>query len=193
MAALPYMPLYVADYLADAAHLSTLEHGAYFLLIITYWQKGKPLPASDERLARIARVTIDEWMSMRDTLAEFFTADNNHWVHKRIEQELQSVKDKSEKAKAAGRASAERRLNGRSTDAEQTFNHTDTDTDTDTKEKDKDMVKSEDLPEHPPDEIKNEKPEEKRTEPIKTAFGEFWRAYPKKRKKKGGGKGLEGV
>ncbi len=133
MAALPYMPLYVADYLADAAHLSTLEHGAYLLLIMTYWQKGDNLPSSDERLARIARVTLDEWLMIRNTLAEFFIVTPEGWFHKRIQQELNKVEDKSEKARAAGKASAERRLNKRSTDVKQTFNHTDTDTDTDNK------------------------------------------------------------
>ena len=52
---MPYIPLFVADYLADTSHLSTLEHGAYLLLIMNYWQRGESLPCGDMQLARIAR------------------------------------------------------------------------------------------------------------------------------------------
>ena len=139
MSALPYMPLYVADYLADAAHLTTEEHGAYLLLIMTYWQRGKPLPADPDRLARIARLSNERWTDVERTLNDFFVVIDGHWHHKRINAELEKVRDKTEKAKRAGAASASARkatpvqqtLNGRSTDVQRTFNHTDTDTDTD--------------------------------------------------------------
>jgi uncharacterized protein YdaU (DUF1376 family) len=141
MAALPYMPLYVADYMADAAHLSTVEHGAYLLLIMTYWQRGSALPADDRKLARIVRMTDDEWRDVRDTLAEFFRVTDDTWSHKRIDQELQRVARKSEQARNA-RASRETPStdaaetpvkpanNGRATDVDRTRNDTDTDTDT---------------------------------------------------------------
>ncbi len=133
MSAIPYMPLYIADYLSDAAHLSTTEHGAYMLLIMTYWQRGKPLPADSRRLANIARMTPEAWAEIEPTLAEFFQVSTCEWSHKRIECELAKFRQKSEKAAFAGKASAQRRLNGCSTDAQRTLNHTDTDTDTDIK------------------------------------------------------------
>lgn len=134
MAALPYMPLYVADYLADAAHLSTTGHGAYLLLIMTYWQRGEPLPDDERKLARIARMTEAEWQDVRDDVSEFFNVREGEWFHSRIERELDKVRSKSSAASRAGKASAERRSNGRSTDVEQTLNHTDTDTDTEREE-----------------------------------------------------------
>jgi len=136
MAALPYVQLYVADYLADTAHLSTLENGAYLLLIFNYWQRGESFKAKDQqslnrRLASVARMSNDEFETIKESLAEFFEISETEWKHLRIERDLESVNAKSEKAKAAGKASAASKANARSTPVEQTFNHTDTDTDTD--------------------------------------------------------------
>jgi uncharacterized protein YdaU (DUF1376 family) len=134
MSAIPYMPLYIADYLSDAAHLSTTEHGAYMLLIMTYWQRGKALPADSRRLANIARMSPEAWAEIEPAISEFFQVSPEAWAHKRIESELEKFRQKSEKAAAAGKASAQRRSNGRSTDAQRTFNHTDSDSDTDREE-----------------------------------------------------------
>lgn len=71
MSASPWMPLYIADYLADTAHLSAGEHGAYLLLIMHYWRVGK-LPTDERQLSRIARMNAREWTSARETIAAFF-------------------------------------------------------------------------------------------------------------------------
>lgn len=143
MAALPYIQLYVADYLADTQHLTTEEHGAYMLLIFSYWQTGKPLRI--DRLATVARLSNERWANVEETLREFFHVVGTHWHHFRIEADLEAVNSKSSKASDAGKASAKARAlkkqqesNERSTDvetnAEETYqrngNHTDTDTDT---------------------------------------------------------------
>lgn len=99
-----YMPLYVADYLVDTHHLDALEHGAYLLLIMAYWQRREPLPDDDVRLARLARVSVEAWAGLRGTVAEFFLIGEGVWRHKRIDAELSRYADKAEKARAAGQA-----------------------------------------------------------------------------------------
>jgi uncharacterized protein YdaU (DUF1376 family) len=84
----PWMPLYVSDYRADTAHLSTLEHGAYLLLIMHYWQKDG-LPTDEKQLAKVAGLTLRQWLKMGPTLAAFF---GDGWTHKRIDDELQKAK-----------------------------------------------------------------------------------------------------
>jgi uncharacterized protein YdaU (DUF1376 family) len=84
-----WMPLYIADYLQDTRHLSTLQHGAYLLLIMEYWTKGK-LPSSDAERARVTAMTRKQWLSNRLALAALFDAD---WRHARIERELEKARD----------------------------------------------------------------------------------------------------
>ena len=97
----PWMPLYVGDYLADTRGLSAIEHGAYLLLIMEYWQTGG-LPDDEGRLARIAAVSDKEWRAIRPTILRFFLPG---WKHKRVEEEFAKRDVKSEKA----RQSASRR------------------------------------------------------------------------------------
>jgi uncharacterized protein YdaU (DUF1376 family) len=131
MNSLPYMQFYVNDYLADTAHLNATQHGAYILLLMNYWQRGKPLDNTNERLASVARMTIDEWQDNKEIIAEFFWIDGDIWTHARIENDLIKVKEKSKYSSIAGQKSAaQRSFNSRSTDVQQPFNHTDTDTDT---------------------------------------------------------------
>lgn len=96
----PWMPFYVADYLADTGHLGALEHGAYMLLIMHYWQKGG-LPDDDRQLARIARMTDEQFSNARFLLEEFFS---DGWRHERIEAELSKAAAKNDRRVQAGRA-----------------------------------------------------------------------------------------
>lgn len=99
MSKLAFMPLYIGDYLADTAHLSTVQHGAYMLLIMHYWRQGS-LPDDDEQLSRIAKLSLAEWRKHRSTLRSFF---QEGWRHERIEQEIQAATAKYAKRAEAGR------------------------------------------------------------------------------------------
>jgi len=120
MSSLPYMQLYVSDYLADTAHLTPAQHGSYLLLLMNYWQRGKPLDNTDDRLAFVARMTAEEWFDNKDILAEFFIVEGDLWVHSRIEADLQKVQEKSVKASLNGRLSGVKRsLNYKDKDKEE--------------------------------------------------------------------------
>jgi len=89
----PWMPFYVADYLADTIHLSTVEHGAYILLLLHYWQRGK-LPENNDQLARICRLSVSKFVKIKPVLENFF---DDSWVHKRVETELKKTAEISQK------------------------------------------------------------------------------------------------
>lgn len=93
----PWMPLYVADYLADTRHLGAVEHGAYLLLIMHYWQTGG-LPDDDTQLARIACCTAAEWRKIRGVVANFFEPG---WKHGRVNDELLKAARISENRRGA--------------------------------------------------------------------------------------------
>lgn len=113
MAALPYMQLYIADYLADTMHLSTEEHGAYLLLMFNYWQTGRAIPKN--RLAKIARVSSERWGAVEESLKEFFIDNGTEWIHERIEDDLAAVRETLAKRSAAGKASVQSRRNRKET------------------------------------------------------------------------------
>lgn len=92
-----WMPLYIGDYIRDTRRLTTLEHGAYMLLIMEYWT-NHGLPDDDRRLARIAGLSIEEWSQVRPAIAELF---QDGWKHKRIDKELARATGKSDAARAA--------------------------------------------------------------------------------------------
>lgn len=95
-----WMPLHIADYLADTGHLTATEHGAYLLMIMHYWQNGS-LPANERVIARIAKLSSEQWEESRDILAMLFGPG---WSHKRIDAELSKADEIIEKRRAAAEA-----------------------------------------------------------------------------------------
>lgn len=157
MAAIPWMALYPSDYLADTAHLTRAQSGSYMFLLMNYWQTGKALDNTDDRLALVARMTPEEWQAEKAILGEFFQIKRNKWTHKRVEVEIQKVLLKSTKNSESGKKGAQRRAetsSERQANAKRTLSHTDTHTHTD-----------------------------KRKELVQISFERFWDSYPRKQGK----------
>lgn len=103
-----WMPIYIGDYLSATTRLSTEQHGAYLLLIMDYWKHGS-LPNDDRVLAQITRMTPDAWSNARSILEGFFEVTDKHWMHTRIEKELENAKINKDVATKRAKAGAEAR------------------------------------------------------------------------------------
>lgn len=103
------LPFFGDAYLADTTHLTTEEHGAYFLLLLAAWrQPDCALPDDDRKLARIAGLTPRKWKAIKPTIMDFWTAENGRIFQSRQRRERAWVDQKSEH----NRQAAEARWNG---------------------------------------------------------------------------------
>jgi uncharacterized protein YdaU (DUF1376 family) len=101
MAAPPWMPLYVADYLADTRHLNAAEHGAYLLLLMHQWQHGY-VPDDQRALARIACALPHQWPKIWNGLRSFFRSQAvGKLENKRLAMEIARQAEISNKRKDA--------------------------------------------------------------------------------------------
>ena len=104
-----WMPLVIGDYLKDTTRLTTEQHGAYLLLIMSYWVDGPPAD-DDEDLAAIMGFDAKNWRKNRPKIERFFRIENGQWRHKRIDAELARWAEKkqlyADRAAAGGRAKA---------------------------------------------------------------------------------------
>lgn len=112
MPSTPYMKLYIGDYLGDTQHLSCLEHGAYILLIMAYWQNGGPLKNDPKVLRRLTRTSPKEFQKVSENVLKMFQSVDGMLVHKRVQIEL----SKREQVSTAARDAINTRWYGRNTD-----------------------------------------------------------------------------
>jgi uncharacterized protein YdaU (DUF1376 family) len=108
MAEFPALNLWTDAYLADTRHLSTLEHGAYLLLLIEAWRRPNcDLPDDDRMLSRLAGLSQDEWLEIKPIVMGFWTFDGRSktWKQKRLmfERDAARKRSTSQRDKAAKR------------------------------------------------------------------------------------------
>ena len=102
--AIPYIPLYVADYEADTAHLTIEEDGAYNRLLRLCWRSpGCSLPDDPKWIMRKMRVTPDDYYRVVEPLLdEFFTRGMGRVFSARLQREQQRIEETSRKRSEAG-------------------------------------------------------------------------------------------
>ena len=95
------MPTKVGDFLAETAHLSAAEVGAYHLLQMYYWTHCR-LPADEDAIRRISRMTPRQWSTSRDVLKALFAEG---WRHAALDLEIRHALEISEVNSANARKS----------------------------------------------------------------------------------------
>jgi len=99
----------VSAYLKKTMGLNAEQHGAYLLLLISYWVDGPP-PDDDAFLGAITRMQPAQWRKTRPVMLRYFYIEDGVWRQERADEELERWAERkrkfSERAAAGGRAKA---------------------------------------------------------------------------------------
>lgn len=116
-----YYQFNIGDYVSHTRHLSPIEDIAYRRLLDAYYLSERPLNSGLTVVAR--QIGLREYeQEVKIVLDEFFKLTEDGWINVRADKEIAHFKGKIEQASRAGKASAERRSNARSTDVQPTNN-----------------------------------------------------------------------
>jgi uncharacterized protein YdaU (DUF1376 family) len=100
-----WINFYMGDYQKKTNHLTTMEHGAYFLLLQECWTNGN-IPLEAARRATIAKLSLKDWNKIAPTVNAFFQEDG---TNKRASEEIEKCEVTAVRrelaAQKAGRAS----------------------------------------------------------------------------------------
>jgi uncharacterized protein YdaU (DUF1376 family) len=119
---LHYYQFNIGDYASHTRNLSLLEDLAYRKLLDEYYLHEHPLNGSITDVAR--QIGMKEHQDeVGFVLKSFFIDTDDGWVNKRADRQIAQYASKLDQASRAGKASAERRRNGGSTDVQLTNNH----------------------------------------------------------------------
>ena len=88
---------YIGDYQRDTGHLSLAEHGAYRLMLDTFYATGRPLPADRKTLYRLLRAaTPVERKAIDAILGQFWETTSEGMVNRRAAVEIEKAEKQAD-------------------------------------------------------------------------------------------------
>ena len=103
------MPIYVADLIADTAHLTTVQFGAYVRLLCAMWRsEDGTLSDNPETLARLTGVHAPRWPGVWGSIkSAFVPIDSGKLTNDGLRTELAKAKAITAVRQATGRLGGE--------------------------------------------------------------------------------------
>lgn len=108
-----WFPLEPGRYLKNTLHLTTRQHGGYWLLIMAALENDGRLPKADAALASIAKLDAKGWKEDGETLKAYLTAADGHWLHEYAAFLCADVRARIGAKSSAGKKGAAKRWQGR--------------------------------------------------------------------------------
>lgn len=106
---LDWFKFYTKPFITDTLRLSTEAKGAYLMLILDYYDQGRPAPDDDETLATITGLSIEAWRRHRRVIEPLFNVHDGLWHHNKCAQVLAESGSKYQQKVDASKAAAEAR------------------------------------------------------------------------------------
>ncbi len=106
-----FMPVYLADYDRDTAHLDFEEHGFYWAVLRALWACNGVLPMDRGQLARVLRTNTKTIGRLWPQISGFLTvsSDGETFIQSRLSRELDKAIAKRKAAVSSGKLGAKAR------------------------------------------------------------------------------------
>lgn len=98
-----YYQFNIGDYQSHTAHLTEMEDLAYRRLLDWAYLHESPIPLDVEQISRLIRMRSHS-DCIASVLQEFFVRTDDGWISQRVQQEIEAVGAKKEKARASAKA-----------------------------------------------------------------------------------------
>ena len=118
-----HYPHHIGDFNNATRHLTRVERALYRDMLELYYDTEQPLNSDVSKIARrVLASSEEEKHALNMVLEEFFVLMDDGWHNSRCDAEIAKYQGQIEQASRAGKASAAKRFNKRSTTVEQPFN-----------------------------------------------------------------------
>jgi uncharacterized protein YdaU (DUF1376 family) len=99
-----YFEMHVNDYQRKTAHLSLVEHGAYFLMLQANYASERPLPSDKKVLYRLLRAESKQEKAAIDSVVrQFWVQTEEGLINRRASEKIVEYREWVEKQRANGK------------------------------------------------------------------------------------------